>query len=149
MNRLNLYILEKLKINSNSKINNNESPLFKDLDELINNSKINIIFDTEELRNYYNLSMMAISYDSANNYISLRTIIIKNHNKGYGSKFMEDLCDYADLNDKKISLTPTNDFGSHLGRLKKFYKRFGFIENKGKHHDFTTRDSMIRMPKNN
>ena len=149
MKQLNNFILDKLKINSNSKIDNNESPLFKDLDNLCNNKNINVIFDTKELRDYYNLSMMTISYDEVNNYISLRTIMIKNHNKGYGTKFMEDLCFYADLNNKKISLTPTNDFGSHLGRLKKFYKRFGFIENKGKHHDFTTRDSMIRIPKNN
>ena len=148
MNNLNNYIIEKLKINSNSKIDNNESPLFKNLDILCNEDK-NVIFDEQELRDYYNLSMMTISYDKVNNYISLKTIIIKNHNKGYGTKFMKDLCFYADLNNKKISLTPSNDFGSHLGRLKKFYKRFGFIENKGKYHDFTTKDSMIRMPKNN
>ena len=59
---------------------------------------------------------------------------------------MEDLCYWCDLNNKTLVLTPSNDFGSHLGRLKKFYKRFGFVENKGKKQDFSTRETMIRRP---
>lgn len=44
-------------------------------------------------------------------------------------------------------LTPSKDFGgTSVKRLTDFYKRFGFVENKGKNKDFTIRDTMYRVP---
>jgi hypothetical protein len=40
-----------------------------------------------------------------------------------------------------------SDFGGNKNRLVGFYKRFGFVENKGKNKDFSTMDLMIRPPK--
>ena len=71
-----------------------------------------------------------------------------NKNMGYGSKAMKLICHYADANKLTIFLTPSKDFGaSSVSRLKEFYKRFGFVENKGKNKDFTTRETMFRLPK--
>ena len=66
---------------------------------------------------------------------------------GSGSAAMEEVARYADENGKVLSLTPSTDFGgSSVSRLKKFYKRFGFIENKGKNKDFSISESMYRAP---
>jgi GNAT superfamily N-acetyltransferase len=65
--------------------------------------------------------------------------------KGLGSEFMEDLVNYADQTGQRVYLTPATDFGaSSVARLKKFYKRFGFVENKGRNKDYTTREGMFR-----
>ena len=37
--------------------------------------------------------------------------------------------------------------GSKITRLKKFYKRFGFVPNKGRKKEYRTRDAFIRYPK--
>ena len=67
---------------------------------------------------------------------------------GVGTNVMNDLIKYADQTEKRIVLTPSKDYGaSSVSRLTDFYKRFGFIENKGNLRDFSTRESMIRNPK--
>jgi lysophospholipase L1-like esterase/GNAT superfamily N-acetyltransferase len=66
---------------------------------------------------------------------------------GTGTQAMQLLVDYADQTGKRIVLTPSTDFGaSSVARLKTFYKRFGFVENKGRNKDWTTRETMIRPP---
>ena len=82
--------------------------------------------------------------------ITLQKILVKPNERsaGIGTKAMEDLIGYADKNNKRILLTPSKDYGaSSVSRLTKFYKNFGFVENKGGKRDFSTRESMIRKPK--
>lgn len=67
--------------------------------------------------------------------------------QGIGSTVMQDLIDYADQLGKQVRLSPTSDFGGSPTRLKKFYKEFGFVENRGRNKDFSTRETMIRNPK--
>lgn len=64
--------------------------------------------------------------------------------QGSGSKIMADLTAWADANGKTIALTPSADFGGNKKRLVEFYKRFGFIENKGKNRDFEISEAMYR-----
>ena len=45
-----------------------------------------------------------------------------------------------------IGTTPSSDFGSSKTRLTKFYKRFGFVNNKGRNKNFAFKDTMIRNP---
>jgi GNAT superfamily N-acetyltransferase len=66
--------------------------------------------------------------------------------QGLGSNVMRDLIDYADQSGKQVRLSPTSDFGGSPTRLKKFYKEFGFVDNRGRNKDFTTRETMIRNP---
>ena len=83
------------------------------------------------------------------NVLSLDKIIVPegNRGEGIGSSVMQDLIDYADKNNLKIILTPSKDFGAtSVTRLKKFYKQFGFIDNKGKNRDFSHKESMYRNP---
>lgn len=71
----------------------------------------------------------------------------KLRNQGIGTKFMEDLTHIADENGYKIKLTPSSSYGGNVIRLKRFYERFGFVENKGKNKDFSHREAMHREPK--
>jgi GNAT superfamily N-acetyltransferase len=68
--------------------------------------------------------------------------------QGIGTAAMTDLVKFADESGKKVALSPSVDFGaSSKGRLVEFYKRFGFVENKGKNKDFTISETMYRLPK--
>lgn len=84
--------------------------------------------------------------------IEVSSLIIakENRKQGIGSSFMEDLCDYADANNKRILLSPgykddRHGTTSHT-RLIKFYKRFGFVQNKGRNKDYRISHTMIRNP---
>ena len=66
--------------------------------------------------------------------------------QGIGSQAMEDLIKYADENGKTVALSPSADFGGNVNRLREFYKRFGFIDNKGRSKDFSLSESMYRKP---
>jgi GNAT superfamily N-acetyltransferase len=83
--------------------------------------------------------------------IDLSRIIVPKEmrGQGLGSNVMQDLIDYADQSGKQVRLSPTSDFGGSPTRLKKFYKQFGFVDNRGRNKDFTTRETMIRNPKEN
>jgi len=66
--------------------------------------------------------------------------------QGTGTKVMEDILSLADAQGARVSLTPDSAFGGSKPRLKKFYKKFGFVDNKGSNKDFTTRNTMYRDP---
>lgn len=69
---------------------------------------------------------------------------------GIGSRVMEELTRFADLEGKRIILTPgerDETWGTtSRQRLVDFYKRFGFVENKGRNIDFRIREGMYREP---
>ncbi|NBW69377.1 MAG: N-acetyltransferase [Betaproteobacteria bacterium] len=66
--------------------------------------------------------------------------------QGMGTQVMNDLVRQADEAGASVSLSPSADFGGNKERLKDFYKRFGFVENKGKNKDFSISESMYREP---
>jgi len=87
------------------------------------------------------------SLDKGN--LSLSRIVIPEGQRGtgIGTQVMEDIVNYADENKVKVTLTPSIDFGGEsVERLTDFYKRFGFVENKGDNKDFTIKDTMYREP---
>lgn len=83
--------------------------------------------------------------------VTLSRIVIPEGNRsaGTGSRVMQEIVDWADANGKKIALTPSADFGGNKKRLGEFYKRFGFVDNKGKNKDFEVSESMVREPRLN
>lgn len=70
--------------------------------------------------------------------------------EGVGSAVMQEITDYADAHGLRIVLTPGQKDDGHgttsRSRLVKFYKRFGFYENRGRKKDFTISAGMIRDP---
>ena len=82
--------------------------------------------------------------------VTLNKIVAKENGKGAGTKFMNEFTAEADGKGWTMALTPDDTFGAtSVSRLKKFYKRFGFKENKGKNTDFTINESMVRQPQKN
>ena len=94
------------------------------------------------------LGIVESIYESGGDITLSRIIVPKEaRGTGTGTKAMQLLTDFADATGKRIVLTPSKDFGaSSVPRLVKFYKRSGFVENKGRNRDFTTREAMIRDP---
>lgn len=71
--------------------------------------------------------------------------------EGVGSAVMQEITDYADERRLRVVLTAGQRDDGHgttsYGRLVKFYKRFGFKQNKGRNKDFTISAGMIREPR--
>lgn len=80
-------------------------------------------------------------------YLSRIEVPKEQRGSGIGTQAMQDLVNYANQTNQKITLSPSTDFGAtSVNRLKDFYKRFGFVENKGKNKDFSTRELMYKEP---
>ncbi|EMI0561932.1 GNAT family N-acetyltransferase [Acinetobacter baumannii] len=84
----------------------------------------------------------------SSNVLSLHKIVVPEavRNQGTGTKAMQDILNYADSQNKTIALTPSSDFGGNKNRLTNFYKKLGFVENKGRNKDFEISESMYRSP---
>lgn len=71
-------------------------------------------------------------------------------NQGVGTTVMKELTDFADANGLRIRLSPATKNDHHgttsRERLVDFYKRFGFVENKGRNIDHAISDGMYRTP---
>ena len=67
--------------------------------------------------------------------------------KGMGTDFMNSLSKAADSDGTQLALSPSGDFGGNKKQLIEFYKRFGFVPNKGKSIDFSISESMRREAK--
>lgn len=77
-----------------------------------------------------------------------RVVVPKSaRNQGRGSEFMAALVRAADDDSARLGLSPSSDFGGSKGRLEEFYRRFGFVPNKGRNKDFEFMESMVRAPK--
>jgi predicted GNAT family acetyltransferase len=91
-------------------------------------------------------------YEDRKGNIKLNSIIIDKEarGEGVGSDVMEQIISYADKEGKQVQLTPAlkDDYQgtTSQSRLKKFYKRFGFVENKGRNKDFSISELMYRNP---
>jgi hypothetical protein len=86
--------------------------------------------------------------ENKDNIILDKIVVPENaRDSGQGTDFMVQLVRDADKKGKAIGLTPSTDFGGNKKRLTEFYKRFGFVENKGNNKDFTISESMIRPAK--
>lgn len=104
------------------------------------------------MKEKYNLTTFFV-YERPDS-ISLNMIEVPkaDRKQGIGSAVMNDLIEYADQYNKRILLTPGLQDDRHgttsRTRLVKFYKRFGFVENKGRNKDFGISDGMYREPQN-
>jgi len=106
-----------------------------------------------ELKAKHGLKQLWLYYDSRHNVIDLSAITVDkaDQKQGAGTGAMHDLTDFADQRELAIVLVPgVKDTGhgtTSRSRLVKFYKRFGFRENKGRSMDFAIGGGkMIRDP---
>jgi predicted GNAT family N-acyltransferase len=101
----------------------------------------------EKIKNNAKVKNVKLDVYENNDTINVSRIVVPEKQKGTGTSIMNEIIDYADNNSKTITLTPSTDFGAtSVTRLKNFYKRFGFVENKGANKNFKFRDTMYRDP---
>lgn len=91
---------------------------------------------------------LGLKGNPTSNVLSLHKIVVPEamRNQGTGTNAMQDIIKYADSQNKTIALTPSSDFGSNKKRLTDFYKKLGFVENKGRNKDYEISESMYRGP---
>ena len=105
----------------------------------------------QELQSKYKiyLEQFHFYYDILSNSIFLSDIYMKPQFKGKGwdTKIIKELVKFADDKKLPIQLIPATDSlkQSSISRLIRFYKKFGFIENKG--NPQFDEMGMYRMPK--
>ena len=105
-----------------------------------------------ELKQKYDLKDLWMSDMASRNAIELSSIIVnkKDQGAGTGSAVMNEIVAYAEQNGKILVLDPGLLDKQHgttsQSRLRKFYKRFGFIDNKGRNKNYEFRNLMIRYP---
>jgi phage-related protein (TIGR01555 family) len=86
--------------------------------------------------------------DNGNTAILSRIVVPKaERGSGTGSEVMKAVTEWADKAGRSIALSPSSDLGGNKNRLVDFYKRFGFVENKGRNKDYSISESMIRPAK--
>jgi len=79
------------------------------------------------------------------NKLELSSIVIPKElrGEGKGTEIMNMVINYADEVNKPLYLTPDTSFGgTSIGRLKRFYSRFGFEKNR----NFEVKHSMVKYP---
>ena len=88
-------------------------------------------------------------FENKDNTISINNLVVKQslRNKGIGQNILDDIISYADKNNKTITLTPTSKYLTKK-RLTNWYKKNGFVENKGRNINYSISDTMYRLPKN-
>ena len=67
-------------------------------------------------------------------------------NSGIGTAVMRELIAFADRHGLPMSLTPDSSYGGSVARLRVFYRRFGFVLNKGRRKDYRFSNAMLRRP---
>ena len=85
--------------------------------------------------------------------ITVHSLIVPRDRRkqGIGSRIMEEIIAYADQVGKRVDVSPGvkdpyHGTTSH-GRLVKFYKRFGFVRNRGWDKDYGISSTMYRPVK--
>lgn len=66
---------------------------------------------------------------------------------GMATEILKGIAALADKNRLVVSLSPTNEFGTPKTVLVEFYKRFGFVFNRGRNKDFRVSETMYREPR--
>ncbi len=79
-------------------------------------------------------------------YLAAIVVPKERREEGIGSAYMEELTELADKYNIIVLTSPEESFGGTLSRLNKFYKRFGFVFNKGRKKDFRFMYKMYRLP---
>lgn len=101
----------------------------------------------DDLRRQWTEAGIGHSISQKDGIITLSRIVVPDGERGTGkgTAAMQALVEYADKTGQHIALSPSGDFGGSKRRLIEFYKRFGFVQNKGRDRAFTTSESMYRL----
>ncbi len=120
-------------------------PLSKEVENLEKNLKLR----------YPSIDKLGVYLDKRKNSLFISDLYIKDQFRGtgVGSAVMRDIISFADNNKLPIVLIPEpeSETKSAVIKLINFYKKFGFVVNKGKNIDYLLSEpfslSMYRLPR--
>jgi GNAT superfamily N-acetyltransferase len=102
------------------------------------------------IRHRVSLTLETLQYDKRTVSVSDLEVPPERRGKGLGAKIMRKITDYADRRGLRLTLDPAlgGDAGgtTSRARLVRFYRQFGFVENKGRHADDSVNFEMYRLP---
>jgi GNAT superfamily N-acetyltransferase len=103
------------------------------------------------LKARYPLHDLFLAMNSVGDLRIVSIIVDKEHrHENVGTNVLNEIIRFADKHNIRLTLSPALKDKHHgttsQSRLIKFYKRFGFVQNKGRNKDFTISDSMYRNP---
>jgi GNAT superfamily N-acetyltransferase len=113
----------------------------------INNGADDIISATinfeNRILNKYPLQLFRLSSSATSRIITICIIEIKDEykNQGFGTRIMEEICNFCDEHKLKSYIKPDPNFGTDIKVLEKFYSKFGFSKIKGSKSNI-----MVRKP---
>ena len=103
-----------------------------------------------DLKAEFQLRDLSMFLSRGNLKLNMIAVSRTNQGKGTGTQVMSRIVAFADANGLRTILSPglpDDGFGTtSRSRLVQFYKRFGFVENKGRNKDFTISEGMYRAP---
>jgi hypothetical protein len=103
------------------------------------------------LKERLGLESLSLTLQESTGTLTLNMIKVADKKQGLGTQAMQEITRYADDLGFKIALTPSlpsdNIGASSRDRLVSFYKRFGFVENKGRNKDYAVSEGMYREPR--
>ena len=105
----------------------------------------------DELSRRHHIQTLHMHID--NERLKLHQIIVAKpfRKRGYGSRALEEIVQMADLMGLRVELNLAVKNKMHgttsQRRLARFYKRFGFVLNKGRYKDFRISAMMYRLPR--
>lgn len=128
--------------------------MFMNLEQILRESTPELDAFAKRVMDAYGLERFNLHMDRQGN-IELASIQLAKdaQGSGAGTHAMKALVDFADQNQSLIWLSVAEKDSktgtTSKGRLKKFYKRFGFVENKGrnKRFDLSLYANMYREPR--
>lgn len=121
--------------------------------EIISESveRATVVAFSQNIKAKYELEKLSLSVHGTNLHLGMMVVPSNDRKSGVGTQVMNDLCAFADRNKLTITLSPasvSDSIGaSSSTRLIAFYKRFGFVENKGRNKDYSVSESMYRSPR--
>lgn len=110
-------------------------------------SQLQIEAFIDKLNNKYDLAKLSMSENTEK--IEIKNIVVNSKKNGVGTEVLKEIIKYADNKNKVITLDPEvnrREGTTSKNRLIRFYKSFGFVENKGKKIIYELRQDMYRLP---
>lgn len=104
----------------------------------------------KDLKAEFNLRDLSMFLSRGNLKLNMIAVAKDSQGEGIGTQVMGRIANFADANGLRIILSPglpDDGFGTtSRARLVRFYRRFGFVENKGRNKDFAISEGMYREP---
>jgi GNAT superfamily N-acetyltransferase len=81
--------------------------------------------------------------------ITIRALVIdrEHRNRGFGTRIVKQILDYANIKQKPVAITPSEKYGGYISRIVAWAKVLGFVYNTGKKKDYRLPETMIYFPR--